>query len=336
MRTFAATLTLGALVLTACECGQPSNEEGPTASDTSAAADTSAAPDTPSSLDTSAGVDASADTAPAPPRPLSEACVQLGGTEWLDLSEASGAARLDAAGERMLIVADSGNRGAALVVDAATLGATAATLPMDSGSDDVEGLSRAPGGALVGLTSGGWLRAWQVDGSAAPSLEAGPYAASADTDWVCGVGQGNCKRNYEGLCLHPDPAPGACVGFAASKASGLLVCLRSSEGRYVLDPTTTITIVDDPPDNLELGPLSGCTFEPTAPHRLVVGGNAFTASALWEVQGYDGADPAVVTLPMSGAANQEAVLFLADGVLASFGDLQGIETTSPLVRYQCR
>ena len=46
---------------------------------------------------------------------------------------------------------------------------------------------------------------------------------------VCGATATNCGRNYEGLCLAPAGAGGACVGFAASKADGHLYCVTTAD-----------------------------------------------------------------------------------------------------------
>ena len=152
----------------------------------------------------------------------------------------------------------------------------------------------------------------------------------------CPARAGNCGPNFEGLCLDPAPIDGGCAGFAVSKARGQLVCVRAGADGYRLDPAVTIAVTDGNVDHPDLGPLSGCSFEAGPPHRLVVAGNAFTGSTLWEVTGYRAPAAAVVTeLPFTGAPNQEAILFFGRGVLASFGDLQGLDPRSPRATFVC-
>lgn len=242
------------------------------------------------------------------------------------IPEASGAALIDAAGTRALLVADSGNMGRALIIDLQSGQSVAAELPLGEGAgDDVEGLERAPDGRIFGLTSAGYLRAWRVDGDGF-TLVLGPVAVSDDPAWICDPFGVNCAANYEGLCLHPSPGPGACAGWAASKATGELVCLVAEGDGYRVDGTRRVTVTA--PDR-----LSGCAYEPVPPFRLVVAGNLYSASAIWEL------DPsgAVVELPERGAGNQEAILFLSGGRLRSYGDAQDfLEDESPAITLECR
>lgn len=333
-----ALLCVAGLVAAACSTSRAdaSNEPDDGAIEAEADAPPSrAAPDAPSELGED-GVEADA-VLPVAVEPLVTACRPEGGHRWLAVPEASGAARLDPAGDRVVIVGDSGHAGAALVLDVGPWTGVAATLAVDDGaSDDLEGLARAPDGRVVGLTSAGWFREWAWDGASFMRTR-DAYAGSSDQDWLCGRARGNCGKNYEGLCLHPAPAEGACVGFAASKTAGLLVCVREGAEGYRLDPSTTITVVADVSGEVEQGPLSACTFEPEPPYRLVVGGNLFTGSAIWEVVGYD--DPAtasIVALPVTGAPNQEALEFAFGGRLLSFGDVQDLSPESPTLELRCR
>ncbi len=259
--------------------------------------------------------------------------------EFIDLPEASGAANLGAG--RYLVVADSGHSGQALVVDHQTGAATPVTLPLGSGAgDDIEGLEAAPDGRIFGLTSAGFLRAWRVEVTTdGPSAELvfGPVAVSAAAEWACDPLGVNCGPNYEGLCLHPAPSEGDCAGWAASKALGELVCLRSSGDGFVIDPSVRRVVL--PADQ-----LSGCAFAPDAPHRLFVAGNVYSGDQLYEVLA-DRMEPRV-----TGAANQEAVLVLPRAAstdsgpplapplvgLLSFGDWQTLgDGRSPRVTIEC-
>ncbi|TNF29901.1 MAG: hypothetical protein EP329_14620 [Deltaproteobacteria bacterium] len=318
--TYAA---LGALFVSGCGAARP------------AAEDTRVAERELPSADADAELAAAEDTAQPEPGPLS-GCVEQTPLTWLELPEASGAARLDAAGDRVVVVADSGNRGQAVLLDLAAGTAVPAALPVDDGvGDDLEGLARALDGRIVGLTSAGWFREWRLDGAGFAVVRPA-YRGSDAPGWSCEARQVNCGPNYEGLCLDPAPAEGGCVGFAASKANGVLVCVRAGADGFRIDPAVTIAVTEGNPSQPDLGPLSGCSYEPAPPHRLVVAGNAFTGSRLWEV--VDHRSPASATvheLPYVGAPNQEAVLFVAGRSLASFGDLQSLEPRSPRATFRC-
>lgn len=282
--------------------------------------------------------DADADTRDASendagPTPLS-ACTAVS-SDMVPVPEASGSALVDAPGDgrvRILLAADSGNAGVALVIDQSGAQSVGLTLPLGSGAgDDIEGLERGPDGKIYGLTSAGQLRSWRlsdVEGGVMATLEDGPYAVSDDPAWACDPVGVNCGPNYEGLCLHPAPGPGQCAGWAASKALGELVCLVTADGRLVIDAARRIPITV--PDQ-----LSGCAFEPVPPYRLLVGANLYSGSALWEVIGPEEA-PVVEPLALVGAANQETVIVLPDGSFQSFGDTQGaFGEESPRIVFAC-
>ncbi|MCC6621259.1 MAG: hypothetical protein IT385_08390 [Deltaproteobacteria bacterium] len=283
------------------------------------------APETVEAADTQ--VDEAA--GPEPVEPWATGCrVVEDGHDTIALPEASGAARLPDG--RILVVADSGNQGRALVLDPkGRAGAVGVTLPLGEGAgDDVEGLERAPDGRIWGITSAGWLRAWRVEPGPVPTfvLEVGPVPVAPDGDWRCDASRVNCGPNYEGLCLHPAPGPGACAGWAASKARGALVCLVPSEAGFEVDASRTVAVA--PSEQ-----LSGCAFEPAAPHRLVVAGNVMSGSTLWEVEPGSGI---VVAWTAIGAANQEAVIVLDGGDVVSLGDLQDLTPeSSPRVALRC-
>lgn len=345
-------MAVGAVAfLGACSADRGAGAVTDADTDTVTPADTAEEADTAAVVDTSGGeeVDTAAladDTdggevgadAVDPDGPYTR-CETVTSIDWLDVSEASGAAVL--ADGRLVLVGDSGNAGAGLVVDLALGTSTPITFPLgDLAGDDLEGLALAPDGALVGVTSAGFLREWRLDPATLAltvARDAYPVAASDDPAFVCAPTGVNCAKNYEGLCLHPAPADGACAGFLASKTDGLLYCLRATEAGYRVDTAVAIDVAGalssgDP----EAGVLSGCDFAPAPPYRLVAAGNVYASSALWEVTGYDAPATAVVTrLPVDGVANQEAVAFLADGRLASFGDLQGFDPRSPWMSFTC-
>src|SRR5262245_51315271 len=147
----------------------------------------------------------------------------------------------------LVVVSDSGNRGAYGVVDPET-GATVETgrLPLPAEvTDDLEGAA-VRGDRLYAITSAGWILDWRRDGKgfalAEPAYPLGPIdlpdtknndRPPSGDGMVCNGRVVNCGRDYEGLCLAPDAAlagapPGACIGFAASKADGHLYCLTDA------------------------------------------------------------------------------------------------------------
>ena len=246
-------------------------------------------------------------------------------SDTVPLPEASGAAMLDEAGRRILLVADSGNAGRALIIDRERGESTGATLPLGDGGDDVEGLERAPDGRIFGLSSNGFLRAWQesADGF---ELVYGPTPVSDDPAWVCDPFGVNCAANFEGICLHPAPTT-HCVGWAASKAKGVLVCLVAEGNGYRVDGAITIPVA-------EVEQLSGCAFEPDGPQRLLVGGNLYASSAIWVV---DPETKLVRQFAEPGALNQETLIMVPGGLLYSFGDAQDLlGDLSPSTNFECR
>lgn len=310
--------------------------------DAESAGDTVVDADAGADADPDADADAAGDTGGAdavdPSAPWSR-CAEATSVEWLDVPEASGAAVLPDG--RVLLIGDSGNHGAGLLADLVAGTSTAVTFPLgDLAGDDVEGLTLAADGAIVGVTSAGFLREWRLAGDAL-TLTRDAYAASDEAAFVCDAHKGNCAKNFEGICLHPAPdhmSAHACAGFLASKSDGHLYCLRATPSAgYRLDTAVSIDVAGALSNGEpEAGVLSGCDFGRSPPYRLIAGGNIYSSSALWQVTGYDEPATAVVTpLPASGIANQEAVALLADGRLASFGDLQGFDPRSPWLSFTC-
>ena len=164
--------------------------------------------------------------------PLDElTCEKLPFAETIPISEASGAVWLARAGTRagvVMVVGDSGNDGAYLVLDGDDGRVLErGELPLGSGNDDLEGLS-TDGELIWALTSGGWMRAWRAMPGGGFELAVSPYAIS---DQSCNVV--NCGRNFEGLCLVAGGGTiHGCHGFGAAKATGELVCLVRDGDRY--------------------------------------------------------------------------------------------------------
>lgn len=259
-----------------------------------------------------------------------------GEIELIDLPEASGAAPLDATHD--LVVADSGHSGRALVRAGAV--SIPLTLPLGEGAgDDIEGLARSPDGSIYGLTSSGYLRVWRVeraDDVWSATLVYGPSPIAEQGEWVGRPRQVNGAANFEGICLHPSPASGLCVGWAASKARGELVCLRADEGLGLrLDPQVRVPVFD--PEH-----LSDCAYEDSPPHRLFAAGNVYSGDRIREVRP-EGPAPDVPLLELGpdqvGSPNQEAILVRgrpAGFEIQSFGDLQDLAgDRSPWTFFTC-
>lgn len=259
---------------------------------------------------------------------------------FVDLPEASGAVPLGS--DHDLIVADSGHSGRALILDRTLGTAVPLVLPLGDGAgDDVEGLTLGPRSAdsslVWGLSSSGYLRAWRVErpeGAWTATLVHGPVAIGEPGEWVGGPNAVNAGGNFEGICLHPAPAPGDCAGWAASKARGELVCLRAEQDSFRLDPEVRLPV-------FEAEHPSDCAFEPDPPHRLFVAGNVYSGDRVIEVKTDRTRTPSLAGLSgLAGAPNQEAILVRnLSGVLEiqSFGDWQDLAgDRSPRVVLSCR
>jgi hypothetical protein len=271
-------------------------------------------------------------TEPAPAEPAADrGCSRLPFAATVDLAEASGAHHVAASGDtpaHVVVVGDSGTAGAFVVVDAesgAELGR--GNLPLDrDASDDLEGFSRS-GERYVALTSGGRARHFRRTALDRFELVAKSYPiAEPDGDLACRSGrETNCGRNWEGLCLLPQPpAAGACAGFAASKRDGELVCLIWQGDRLRADPARTIAVTGKEA-------LTGCAIDGDV---LFAGSNLFGASMTYRVTGF--ADPAAATVtPIAplGTGFPEAIA-AADGVIYRFSDLA--TRPSAMDRFRCR
>lgn len=203
------------------------------------------------------------------------------------VAEASGAVLLPPLGANahpapaLLVVGDSGNGGAYAVVHATT-GETLATgsLPMPSNlGDDLEGLTLWHG-QLVAIMSSGYVVTWRIDAPAAQGTAWGftlvgePYPIDP-ADTACAPRSVNCGANYEGLCVRDDLDAGAepsapserCVGFAASKRTGELVCVVARGGKLVLDGARRVAVAG-------AGALADCAVAPDD-GAVWTGANAF-------------------------------------------------------------
>jgi len=239
-----------------------------------------------------------------------EPCARLPFAETLPIAEASAAVFL---ADGMLVVADSGNAGAYVILDPDT-GAVRShgALPLGAGaSDDLEGLAVAPDGVLWGVTSSGYLRAWRRDGAGFALID-GPYGLGARL--ACEAGSINCGANLEGLCLSPKVEPDdGCVGFVASKTDGKLHCLVRDGARLRAEPRVTIAVTD--PEA-----LADCAFDPTG-DAVWTGGNLFDGGLVSKVTGWrDPADVTVTAIGSLGVGLPEVIAVGDAGVIYRFSD----------------
>jgi len=238
----------------------------------------------------------------------------------VDLREASGAVWVPASfglPPHVVVVGDSGTRGAFAIVDAET-GALLGkgNLPLGAGvSDDIEGFARA-GESYHALTSNGRVRSYRRSGALAFELVGAPYPLHPDL--VCpSPTASNCRFDFEGLCLAPTPGGGGCDGYAASRARGALVCVSiGAGGRLAADPKRVISLA--PPFV-----LSGCAIDPEG-DRLYAGMNGLAANGVVRVSGWR--DPQAARLQPLGPAGTgfcEGEAVGPGGVLYRFSDTRG-------------
>jgi len=248
-------------------------------------------------------------TAPEAAAPAIE-CKDLPFAQSTPVPEASGAAWLDVDGKPALfVISDSGNKGKYSLVDADT-GATLeeGVLPLGAeGRDDLEGIATR-GGLFHVISSPGWIRVYK---RAEKSFELvdGPYALGPiditddkgggmgdkppkGSGMVCVEKVVNCGRNYEGICLAPEPvdSKARCIGFAASKADGHLYCLIEEQGHLVVQYRSAIRIARP-------GVVADCAFSPEG--QLYVGSNLFDAGSVYRVDNWQ--DPAEAKVSPVGA-----------------------------------
>ncbi len=254
------------------------------------------------------------------------ACALLPFAQSTPVHEASGAAWMTIDGALgLVVISDSGNDGEYAIVDPET-GKTGelGKLPLGGAGDDLEGVA-VRGGKLVAVTSAGWIRVWDRKGKGFALVE-GPYAIGPVTlpdkpnnlnhahpgDGMACKGEGtNCARNYEGLCLAPEPVTGRCVGFVAAKADGALYCLVDRDGTLVAERGGAIAVARP-------GTIADCAF--TDDGRLFVGSNMFDLGKVFRIDGWQ--DPAsakivaiadlAIGFPETLAARGEVIYRMSD------------------------
>jgi hypothetical protein len=269
-----------------------------------------------------------------------ERCTQMPFAETLPVPEASGAALLPVDGrDAVVVVADSGNAGAYVVVDPADGSVRErGELPLGPGaSDDVEGLA-VRDGALIGLTSSGSVLRWQrAAGGGRFELADGPYPiADPATGRSCDPRKVNCGKNYEGICLRSGPvSTGECAGLAAAKADGALYCVVAADGP---GGRLTATAASIAVASREM--LTGCDLAPDG--SAWAGTNLFGASTVYRVTGWAHPDRAVLEeIGQLGPGFPESIAVAAppdDGaggaIVYRFSDMGG--APSAVAKYRCR
>ncbi len=234
-----------------------------------------------------------------------------------DLPEASAAAEVELTrGVReMLVVSDSGHDGQSLAWRIPNGPLRPLKLPLDPGaSDDIEGAAWR-GAHLYTLTSSGAVRRFSPDGKGALVRDQDAYALGAPPASCPKLTDGNCGRNYEGLCLRGPSASSRCVGYAASKATSTLYCLVLAADRLVVDPIKPPLKLSLPKNN-----LSDCAFgseHGPAEAVLLVTTNLYGGSATYQV---DEGDGSLRALDVPGTLSNEAVAVDRDGSLYQFMD----------------
>jgi hypothetical protein len=251
----------------------------------------------------------------------------------VDLAEASGAVLLSE--NSLLVIGDSGTFGAYVILDASTGEVSSkGKLELDkNSSDDLEGLSIMDE-RIYAITSSGWMREWTQKDGVFSLAQASYPLADPDSELLCDAHKTNCAQNFEGLCLQKTrPSPEACAGFAASKATGRLICLQADEkGRLRLDPSRAIEVARP-------RSLSGCDFDNQG--RLWYGNNFFAASAVGFIEGWDSslAEDAPAKAVITGVGGvglgfPEAIAVGSEGQVFRFSDTAG--SPSLLSKYICR
>ncbi len=259
----------------------------------------------------------------------------------VSVAEASAAAEVELTpGVReLLVVSDSGRKGAALLWRLPAGPSRSITLPLDPGaSDDIEGIAwvtaQASGtaGALYTLTSSGAVRRFVPDGQGGLRRDQDAYPIGAAPRACPNLRDVNCGRNYEGLCLRPRSVSARCAGYAASKQAAELDCLIFDGDRLVAD--TLRPPIALPRGLVPANALSDCAFgaaKGPAEATLLVTTNVYGGSTTYRVAEPSGA---LTALDVPGTLNDEAIAVDRDGALAIFGDIDA--EISPSVRLACK
>lgn len=265
------------------------------------------------------------------------------------MPEASAAAQVELRRglREILVIGDSGNRGAAMAWSARA-GTRSLVLPLDdAASDDLEGmawLAEGRGGYLYTLTSSGAVRRFVPDGAGSLRRDASSYRIG-DAPLSCAdLHDINCGKDWEGLCLRRprhDANRAPCAGYAASKKETALYCVVDDDrGRLSIDASR-------PPMKLALrhlpqalvrrlpggdGALSDCAFGAPGPAEdvLLVTTNIYGMSLTYVVDEETGA---ASPIDVVSTPSNEAIAVDSSGALYTFMDDNG--PASPAARFVC-
>jgi len=268
-----------------------------------------------------APADAVETTAPSTPKNASRSSVRCTPdpafpTTW-QVAEASAAVELEPRpGEReILVLSDSGNHGEAMTWPVAGGPLTALHLELDTvASDDIEGAAWTDG-HLFTLTSSGAVRRYTFSAKGYLVRDRSAYPIGP-SPYVCDtLYDGNCGKNYEGLCLRASTKKARCAGYAASKTEGTLQCVVLRAGTLAID-TSAAAMTLDVPRNA----LSDCAFGSAggpAEDTLVVTTNIYGGSTTYVV---DEASGSLSAIDVHGTPNNEAIAIDRTGALYQFMD----------------
>ena len=251
-------------------------------------------------------------------------------TMWR-VAEASAAVEIELRpGERaILALGDSDNHGDGMIWPLSPPGPLRPVkLELDTlASDDIEGAAWASG-HLFTLTSSGAVRRYTPSADGTLVLDRSAYPIGPAPYLCDSLFDGNCGKNFEGLCLRPATSAARCAGYAASKADDSLYCVIFRGDALVIEPRVA-------PVKLALAPqaLSDCAFGTAggpAEETLVVTTNIYGGSRTYLVDESTGA-LSLILLP--GLLNNEAVVVDRDGAIYAFMD--GNTSVSPSLRATC-
>jgi hypothetical protein len=243
----------------------------------------------------------------------------------------------------ILVVGDSGRHGAAMAWSRAG-GMRPLALSLDpAASDDLEGmawLSDSSGAHLYTLTSSGAVRRFVPDGAGGLRRDTDAYAVGAPPLSCADLRDGNCGKNWEGLCLRASVPPGSraqCAGYAASKTETALYCVGFGE-RGRLSINTSVAPIKLAVDRFirSQGVLSDCAFGSQggpADGLLLVTTNVFGGSATYLVNEGPSGDR-LTPIDVFATPSNEAIAVDRSGALYAFMDDNG--ETSIAARFQCR
>ena len=272
-------------------------------------------------------------------------CVDQPFAPTTPVPEASGAAWLEVGGKPALfVISDSGNKGKYSIVDAGD-GTTLeeGVLALGDGGDDLEGVAPR-GGAFHVITSPGWIRSYKrIDKGfelAVPPYALGPIDIDdkggglgdkppKGSGMVCAAKHVNCGRNYEGLCLAPEPVDpkSRCVGFAAAKADGHLYCVVEKDGKLAVEYHNAIRIARP-------GVLGDCAFSDDG--SLYAGSNLFDIGNVYRVDNWQDPTEAKVSLVASMAVGFPETLAVRGDIFYRMSDTGGGAVPSMMRKLQCK